>query len=59
MALMIISVTKSSSTPRAGAHARRKFFDAVKLNPKETTWIQIFAQMDDFLELISGLAKKA
>ncbi len=29
------------------AHARRKFFDAVKLNPKDTTSIQIVAQMDD------------
>jgi transposase len=30
------------------AHARRKFFDAVKLNPKNTTSIQIVAQMDEF-----------
>jgi transposase len=29
------------------AHARRKFFDAVKLNPKDTTSIQIVAQMDE------------
>ena len=28
------------------AHARRKFFDAVKLNPKDTTSIQIVAQME-------------
>jgi hypothetical protein len=28
-------------------HARRKFFDAVKLNPKDTTSIQIVAQMDE------------
>jgi transposase len=29
------------------AHARRKFFDAVKLNPKDTTSIQIVTQMDE------------
>ena len=29
------------------AHARRKFFDAVKLNPKDTTSIQTVAQMDE------------
>src|ERR1700737_5152714 len=29
------------------AHARRKFFDAVKLNPKDTTSIQIVAQMEE------------
>jgi transposase len=29
------------------AHARRKFFDAVKLNPKDTTSIQIVAQIDE------------
>jgi transposase len=29
------------------AHARRKFFDAVKLNPKDTTSIQVVAQMDE------------
>ena len=29
------------------AHARRKFFDAVKLHPKDTTSIQIVAQMDE------------
>jgi transposase len=29
------------------AHARRKFFDAVKLNPKDTTSIQFVAQMDE------------
>src|SRR6201995_1715216 len=28
------------------AHARRKFFDAVKLNPKDTISIQIVTQMD-------------
>jgi hypothetical protein len=29
------------------AHARRKFFEAVKLNPEDTTSIQIVAQMDE------------
>src|ERR1700719_4658256 len=29
------------------AHARRKFFDAVKLNPKDQTSIRIVAQMDE------------
>jgi hypothetical protein len=33
------------------AHARRKFFDAVKLNPKDTTSIQIVAQMDELFEI--------
>jgi hypothetical protein len=40
-ALTIISVAQGSSTPRAGRMARRKFFDAIKLNPKDTTSIQI------------------
>ena len=46
-ALTIISVAQGSSTPRAGRMARRKFFDAVKLNPKDTISIQIVAQMDE------------
>ena len=29
------------------AHARRKFFDAVKLNPNDTTSIQVVTQMDE------------
>jgi hypothetical protein len=29
------------------AHARRKFFDAVKLNPKDMTSIQVVAQIDE------------
>ena len=33
------------------AHARRKFFDAVKLNPKDTTSIQIVAQMDELFAI--------
>jgi hypothetical protein len=37
----IISVAQSSCTPDAGRMPRRKFFDAVKLNRKDTTSIQI------------------
>ena len=33
------------------AHARRKFFDAVKLNPKDITSIQIVAQMDELFAI--------
>ncbi len=33
------------------AHARRKFFDAVMLNPKDTTSIQIVAQMDELFAI--------
>jgi transposase len=33
------------------AHARRKFFDAVKLNPKDTTSIQTVAQMDELFAI--------
>jgi transposase len=33
------------------AHARRKFIDAVKLNPKDTTSIQIVAQMDELFAI--------
>jgi transposase len=33
------------------AHARRKFFDAVKLNPKDTTSIQIVALMDELFAI--------
>jgi transposase len=33
------------------AHARRKFFDAVKLNPKDATSIQIVAQMDELFAI--------
>jgi transposase len=33
------------------AHARRKFFDAVKLNPKDQTSIRIVAQMDDLFAI--------
>ena len=33
------------------AHARQKFFDAVKLNPKDTTSIQIVAQMDELFAI--------
>lgn len=31
-----------------GAHARRKFFEAVKLDPEDQTAIRIVAQMDEF-----------
>jgi transposase len=33
------------------AHARRKFFDAVKLNPKDRTAIGIVAQMDQLFAI--------
>jgi transposase len=33
------------------AHARRKFFDAVKLNPKDQTSIRIVAQMDELFRI--------
>jgi len=33
------------------AHARRKFFDAVKLNPKDQTSIQIVAQMNELFAI--------
>jgi transposase len=33
------------------AHARRKFFDAVKLNPKDQTSIRIVAQMDELFTI--------
>ena len=33
------------------AHARRKFCDAVKLNPKDTTSIQIVAEMDELFAI--------
>jgi transposase len=33
------------------AHARRKFFDAVKLNPKDQTSIQIVAQMNELFNI--------
>ena len=33
------------------AHARRKFFDAVKLNPKDQTSIQIVAQMNELFSI--------
>ena len=33
------------------AHARRKFFDAVKLNPKDQTSIRIVAQMDELFAI--------
>ena len=33
------------------AHARRKFFDAVKLNPKDTTSIQVVAQIDELFAI--------
>jgi transposase len=33
------------------AHARRKFFDAVKLNPKDQTAIGIVAQMDQLFAI--------
>jgi hypothetical protein len=31
------------------AHAMRKFFEAVKLNPRDQTSIRIVAQMDELL----------
>ncbi len=37
------------------AHARRKFFETVKLNPKDQTSIRIVAQMD----LLSAIDEKA
>jgi Transposase IS66 family len=40
------------------AHARRKFFDAVKLNPKDTTSIQIAAQMDELFEIDAQARKQ-
>jgi transposase len=33
------------------AHVRRKFFDAVKLNPKDTTSIRIVAQMNELFAI--------
>jgi Transposase IS66 family len=33
------------------AHARRKFFDAVKLNPKDQTSIRIVAQLDELFAI--------
>ena len=33
------------------AHARRKFFEAVKLNPRDQTSIQIVAQMDELFAI--------
>jgi hypothetical protein len=43
---MIMSPELESSTRRAG-HARRKFLEAVKLDPKDQTSIRIVAQMDE------------
>ena len=40
------------------AHARRKFSDAVKLNPKDTTSIQIAAQMDELFEIDAQARKQ-
>jgi hypothetical protein len=37
----ITSVEPESSTRRAGAHARRKFFEALKVNPKDQSSIRI------------------
>jgi len=37
--------------PVVGLHARRKFFDAVKLNPKDQTAIEIVALMDEFFAI--------
>jgi hypothetical protein len=36
-------------TPRS--HARRKFFEAVKLNPRDQTSIRIVAQMDELFAI--------
>jgi transposase len=33
------------------AHARRKFFEAVKLNPRDQTSIQILARMDELFAI--------
>ena len=33
------------------AHARRKFFEAVKLNPRDQTSIRIVAQMDELFAI--------
>jgi hypothetical protein len=33
------------------AHARRKFFEAVKLNPRDQTSIRIVAQMDELFTI--------
>jgi hypothetical protein len=35
----------------AGAHARREFFEAVKLNPRDQTSIRIAAQMDELFAI--------
>ena len=37
------------------AHARRKFFDAVKLNPKDQTSIGIVAQMDELFAIATSM----
>jgi hypothetical protein len=44
---------------RALAHARRKFFQAVELNPKDQQAIGIVAQMDKLFEIDQGRAHKA
>jgi transposase len=51
MELTIKSVERVSFTLPALAHARRKFFDAVKLNPKDQTSIQIVAQMNELFSI--------
>src|SRR6202048_241492 len=40
------------------AHARRKFFDAVKLNPKDQTSIRIVAQMDELFGIDAQARKE-
>jgi Transposase IS66 family len=48
--LTIMSAEPKWSTQR-WAHARRKFFEAVKVNPRDQTSIQIVAQMDELFAI--------
>jgi hypothetical protein len=46
-----MSAEPESSTQRALAHARRKFFETLKLNPRDQTSIRIVAQMDELFAI--------
>jgi hypothetical protein len=58
MVLTITWVDLRSFTLPVGPMPRRKFFDAVKLNPQDQTAIRIVAQMDE-LFAIDALEKEA
>ena len=55
--LTIMLAEPESSMRRAWAHARRKFFEALKVNPKDQSAIGILAQMDE-LFAIDGRARE-